>query len=201
MGCVISIDAPLTTERLRLRPFALPDVDDALSYLSQPEVVRYLYWDVRTRDEVAELVGSRADQRRLADEGDRLVLAMERVCDSRVIGEVSLLWRSVAHRQGEIGFILHPDTQGHGFASEAATRVLDLAFEDLGLHRVCGHTDGRNTASAGLMRRLGMREEAHLVQAEIFKGEWGDELVYAVLEDEWRDRRQASGLSNHRTSQ
>jgi RimJ/RimL family protein N-acetyltransferase len=30
-----------------------------------------------------------------------------------------------------------------------------------------------------------MRQEAHLRQNEIFKGEWGDELVFAVLEDEW----------------
>jgi RimJ/RimL family protein N-acetyltransferase len=38
------------------------------------------------------------------------------------------------------------------------------------------------------MRRLGMRQEAHFVQNEVFKGGWGDELVFAILEDEWRGR-------------
>jgi RimJ/RimL family protein N-acetyltransferase len=38
------------------------------------------------------------------------------------------------------------------------------------------------------MERLGMRREAHFVHNEIFKGSWGDELVYALLEDEWRGR-------------
>ena len=64
--------------------------------------------------------------------------------------------------------------------------LLFLAFERLEAHRVFGRTDARNEASARLMRRLGMREEAHFREAEIFKGEWGDELVFAILEDEWR---------------
>jgi RimJ/RimL family protein N-acetyltransferase len=38
------------------------------------------------------------------------------------------------------------------------------------------------------MERLGMRQEAHFRESEIFKGEWGDELVFAMLEEEWRDR-------------
>jgi RimJ/RimL family protein N-acetyltransferase len=38
------------------------------------------------------------------------------------------------------------------------------------------------------MERLGMREEAHLRENEIVKGEWTDELVYAMLEDEWKAR-------------
>ena len=76
-----------------------------------------------------------------------------------------------------------------GYASEAATALLEVAFGPLGLHRVFGRTDARNVASAALMRRLGMRQEAHLRENEIFKGAWGDELVFAVLEDEWNARR------------
>jgi RimJ/RimL family protein N-acetyltransferase len=45
-------------------------------------------------------------------------------------------------------------------------------------------TGHRNTASASLMERLGMRKEAHLRETEIVKGEWTDELVFAMLEDE-----------------
>jgi RimJ/RimL family protein N-acetyltransferase len=203
---VLTVDTPLTTERLSLRPYNDADVDDAYAFLSVPDVVRYLYWEVRTRDEVRALLADRARLHTLAAEGDRLVLAVERRSDHRVIGEVNLHWTSEPHRQGETGFVFHPEAQGQGYAREAATRMLDLAFDDLGLHRVCAHTDGRNTASAGLLTRLGMRQEALLREAEIFKGEYGDELVYAVLEDEWRGVRAAdaaagSARSNHRTSQ
>ena len=53
--------------------------------------------------------------------------------------------------------------------------LLGIAFGELGLHRVYGRTEGRNEASAGLMRRLGMRQEAHFRENELFKGAWGDE--------------------------
>jgi RimJ/RimL family protein N-acetyltransferase len=207
----LTVDAPLSTERLVLRPYADEDLDDVFGFLSLPEVVRYLYWEVRTREQVRDFLAERATLHTLAAEGDRLVLAVERAANGRVIGEVNLHWHSAEHRQGETGFVFHPDAQGQGFAREAATRMLDLAFDDLGLHRVCAHTDGRNTASAGLMARLGMQQEACLREAEIFKGEYGVELVYAVLEHEWRALRgatgeggsagQGSGRWNQRTSQ
>jgi RimJ/RimL family protein N-acetyltransferase len=37
-----------------------------------------------------------------------------------------------------------------------------------------------------VLEHLGMRREAHFVQNEFVKGEWTDEVVYAMLEDEWR---------------
>jgi RimJ/RimL family protein N-acetyltransferase len=55
----------------------------------------------------------------------------------------------------------------------------------LGLHRVIARVDARNDASARLARRLGMRQEAYLVRNEWFKGEWTDELDFALLEEEW----------------
>lgn len=63
--------------------------------------------------------------------------------------------------------------------------MLDLAFGPLGLHRVIGQCDARNDASAQLMKRLGMRQEAHFISNELVRGEWCDELDFAVLEDEW----------------
>ncbi len=61
--------------------------------------------------------------------------------------------------------------------------------DGLGLHRIAGRCDGRNIPSARVMERLGMRREAHFRENEIFKGEWGDEFVCAILEHEWRARR------------
>jgi RimJ/RimL family protein N-acetyltransferase len=70
--------------------------------------------------------------------------------------------------------------------------LLRLAFEDLGLHRVAARCDVRNTASARVMKRAGLRREAHLVQNEFVKGEWTDELIHAILRSEWA-ARQAPG--------
>jgi RimJ/RimL family protein N-acetyltransferase len=66
--------------------------------------------------------------------------------------------------------------------------MLALGFEGLGLHRIAGRLDGRNVASARVLERLGMRREAHLVENERVKGEWTDEVVYALLAREWVTR-------------
>jgi RimJ/RimL family protein N-acetyltransferase len=99
---------------------------------------------------------------------------------------VSLLWLSVQHALGEIGFAFHPDYQGRGYATEAARVVLRFAFEELKLHRVIGRLEARNTASARVLAKLGMRREALLAENEYVKGEWQSELDYAILDREWR---------------
>jgi aminoglycoside 6'-N-acetyltransferase len=186
IGRMVEITAPLETERLRLRLVRLQDVDDVHAYRSLPEVMRYLYDEPGSREDAEDIVIARSTMTRLRLDGDGIALAIERRADERVIGEVTLRVRSAEHRQGEIGFLLHPEVQGQGFAHEAVGAMLDLAFGPVGLHRVYGRTDARNESSAALMRRLGMRQEAHLRENEVFKGAWGDELIFAVLEDEWR---------------
>lgn len=88
-----------------------------------------------------------------------------------------------------------PVHSGHGYAAEAACRVVDLAFDHWDLHRLIAQLDSRNERSAALCVRLGMRREAHFVRADWFKGEWADLLVYAVLADECRRQGNSKALS------
>ena len=179
---------PLTTERLLLRRWRDADLDELHALQSDPDVVRYLPWGVKTREESAEWLRQRQAQDRLAQDDDAVSLAVERRADGRLLGAVNAWWRSAEHQQGEVGFMLARHAQGHGYALEAMTALLDVLFPALDLHRAYGRADARNDASIGLMRRLGMRQEAHLVENERFKGEWGDEVVCAVLRREWDAR-------------
>jgi RimJ/RimL family protein N-acetyltransferase len=179
---------PIATTRLTLRPFHKEDVEDFYAYASRAEVATYLYWEPRDPAEARQAVEDKLAMTAIRAEGDRIVLAVEGNEAGRLIGEVTLVWRSRPHRQGEIGFVFNPDYQRHGFATEATAALMELGFDVLGLHRIFGCCDARNHRSASLMERLGMRKEAHLVHNEIFKGEWGDELIYAVLDDQWRAR-------------
>ena len=103
-----------------------------------------------------------------------------------MIGSLFLFQRSVEHLQGEIGFVFNPGSQGRGLATEGAAEILRIGFQGLRLHRLSGRCDARNQASARLMERLGMRKEAHLIQNERVKGDWTDELVFAILAAEWQ---------------
>jgi RimJ/RimL family protein N-acetyltransferase len=106
-----------------------------------------------------------------------------------VAGDAGLCWLSATDREAEVGYTFSPAYHGKGYATEAATALVDLAFSGLGAHRVIGHLDARNTASAAVLERLGMRREAHFVENEWVKGEWTDDAVYAVLSSEWQAHR------------
>jgi RimJ/RimL family protein N-acetyltransferase len=186
---------PIQTERLFLRPFAETDFDALLAIQSRADVARYLYWDPRTAAEVRETLDTKVRATAIITEGDNLSLAAVSRETGEMIGDCSLLWTSAEHRQAEIGFVFHPDHHGRGYATEAAAALLALAFDDLRAHRVFGRLEARNTASARVLERLGMRKEAHLVENEHVKGEWQSEIVYAQLEREWASRRAGGAAS------
>jgi RimJ/RimL family protein N-acetyltransferase len=181
-------DREIRTERLLLRRYRDDDLDRLAAIQSLPEVARFLYWDPRSRAEVEPALAQRIAGTRLERDDDVVTLAVERLEDGLLLGDATIFLRSAEHRQVEVGYVFHPDTGGHGYATEATRALVDLAFADLGAHRVFARTDARNTASAALLRRLGLRQEAHLREAEIFKGSWGDELVFAILDREWSSR-------------
>ncbi len=176
---------PLLTERLLLRPFADGDLEALCAIHSREDVTRYLYWGSLSRDQVVELLERRKTMTAIGGEGDGLNLAAVLQESEALVGSFSLAWRSREHQLGEIGFEMHSDHHGRGYATEGAAVLLRLGFEELGLHRIIGRCDARNTASARVMERLGMRREAHLRENEFIKGEWTDELVYAMLASDW----------------
>lgn len=175
---------PIRTERLLLRAFVIDDLDDAHAYQRLPEVSRYLYREPLDLDRTRELV-AKAAELTFAGEGDVLVLAVQTTESMRVIGEIVLKWTSTTARQAEVGYVFHPSVGGRGYATEATRAVLDLGFRHYGFHRICARLDEQNTASAAVCRRLGMRQEARLVESDLTGGRWGTELVFAVLESEW----------------
>ncbi|WEK05578.1 MAG: GNAT family protein [Candidatus Devosia phytovorans] len=179
-------DYPLRTERLTLRPFTRGDVDAVFAYRRREDVARYLFDSALSREECALAVQQRIGQIALEAENDKIILAVELNDNSAVIGEVSLIWRSRDARQGEIGWIFDPNYQGNGYATEASNAILDLAFGPGDIHRIAARCDVRNQSSWRLMERLGMRREAHFREHAIFKSQWDEEFIYALLWQEWR---------------
>jgi RimJ/RimL family protein N-acetyltransferase len=178
----------IETPRLTLRPFRAGDFDDLYAYQSRPEVCRYLHWAPRDQAQVRAALDQQCREIRLDAEGDWLTFAVVWREAGRVIGEVGLKLLSREHQQGETGFVFNPDYGGRGLATEAAAAALTLAVDGLGWHRVIGCCDARNLASARLMERLGMHREAHFRHSLMMKGAWADELVYAILDHEWKAR-------------
>jgi RimJ/RimL family protein N-acetyltransferase len=186
-------ELPIETERLRLRPLEAGDHASLLAIYGREDVTRYLPSGVRDADGVSELLERKLAPTRLEEDGDALNLAVVLREDGRFAGEVMLFHRSTIHRAAEVGYVFDPAFHGRGFATEAAAELLGIAFEQVGYHRVYGRLDARNTASARVLEKLGMRREAHLVENEWLQGEWTDEVIYALLEREWLTARGRTG--------
>ena len=168
-----------------LRPFAAGDLEALHDLGSRPEVTRYLYWGPRSRAESEAALEAKLQRTRLVDTGDAINLAVIERANGAFVADGLLILTSDEHRGGEVGYIVHPEATGRGIATETARIMLSLGFEGAGLHRIIGRLDRRNAASARVLERLGMRREAHFVRNEMVDGEWTDEVVYAMLEEEW----------------
>ncbi len=177
---------------MRLRPFTVSDVDAVHAYHRLEEVARYQYWQPRSRDEVAAEVAKWLEPEAVAQAPDVITFAVTLKDNGALIGDMVLLFRDVAARQGEIGFTFNPAHAGQGYATEAAHAVLDFGFGQSGLHRIFGRCDARNMPSWRLMERLGMRREAHFLEHAVFKGGWDEEFYYAMLSREWADLRRGA---------
>lgn len=179
---------PIRTERLILRPIAPTDAAPMHVYKSDPDAVQYVPYAPLELVDVEQRIATTWSNTRFAKEGDAVSLAVEEPATGRLVGDVVLFWRSETDRSGEVGYIFDPRAGGRGYATEAVGALLELGFDGLGLHRIVARIDERNTASARVVERLGFRREARLVESEWFKDEWTTLLVYALLEDEWRER-------------
>jgi RimJ/RimL family protein N-acetyltransferase len=178
---------PVETSRLLLRPIdPSGDIEALYAYQSLPEVCRYVPYEPRTREDVAQRLADPEKVRSMLTEpGQAVNLAVEIKATGMVVGDVMLFWPDESN--AEIGYVIHPDHQGKGIATEASAALLELAFagHGLGVHRVIARIDQRNPASAAVLTKLGMRREAVLVENEWFKGEWSTEVDFAILDREW----------------
>jgi RimJ/RimL family protein N-acetyltransferase len=185
---VLQPDFPIETDRLLIRPLdPATDVDDVFAYQSRADVCRYIPYEPRTREQIAERIADSERTRSTLDkDGQVMSLAVELRETGRVIGDVVLIYGSAEHQCAEIGYVFNPDVHGNGYATEASRALLALAFDGLRVHRVIARIDERNEPSAAVLRRVGMRQEARLVENELFKGEWTNEIDFAILASEWR---------------
>lgn len=178
----------IETERLILRPLSLSDADDLFQYQSHPEIVRYIPWPERTREQVIEALEKYATSGKseLKENGDFILLAWELKSTGQVIGQSNLGFKSLEDQCADMGWVTHQDFQRQGYAYEASRALISHAFANFPLHRIIAEIDTRNPESAQLAEKLGMRREGEFKEAEFFKGQWCSMWLYAILKSEFK---------------
>jgi [ribosomal protein S5]-alanine N-acetyltransferase len=175
----------LTTDRLILREFREDDLAAVHEYASDPEVVRYMPWGPNSEDDTRDFI-ARALVYQSDDPRANYELAITLRGDGKLVGGCGIHGMSFANRSALMGYCLHRDAWGHGYATEAARALLAFGFDTLRLHRVAATCDIGNIASARVLEKIGMRREAQFREDTLLRGHWRDSYLYAVLEDDGR---------------
>ena len=177
----LAVSLPIITQRLVLRRFTHDDASDLLELVSHPSFARAVPEMEPTESGIHRYIEQQLSYQPF--ERDK-VFDLAVVCkpDGKVIGLLTLVRQE---QVGAIGWALGEEFRGHGYAAESAGALLDYAFASLGLHRIEAETGCHNEPSWRLMERLGMRREAHLLEAIAGDGRRLDSYVYALLAGEW----------------
>lgn len=144
---------PIRTDRLVLRRFTVDDRARFLSYRRHADVARFQSWGESFSEEEADRF---LDEMTTAPEwrlGHWFQVAVERTSDGLLLGDVAF-WPDHDGGTVEIGYSLHPDAQGHGYASEAVAALV-RALRDRGVATVVAGCDPDNASSIRLLERLG----------------------------------------------
>ncbi|MBB6459508.1 GNAT family N-acetyltransferase [Flammeovirga kamogawensis] len=172
----------LETNRLLLRSIDLNDAPDFFSYRSDTEANKYQSFVPVVLKEAEQLI------LRLPTDFNKIgtwfQLGICKKGEDNLIGDIGVHF--IDNEQVEIGITLSKDEQRKGFAKEALTVLFDFLFKELNKHRITASVDPANVDSLKLMEKLGMRKEAHHIQSLFFKGEWVDDIIFALLKKEWK---------------
>jgi [ribosomal protein S5]-alanine N-acetyltransferase len=168
------------TERLRLEPLVVAHAAEMLWFLADERIYRFIPHEpppdlarVIARFERLEKRGPVA--------GDRTWLnwAVRAKDDLRCIGRIEVTLRP--DRSAYFAYEIAPALWGHGFATEACSRIVAALFADYDVVAIVAEVDTRNTASIRLVERLGFRCGPLRPNADFFKGAVSDEYTFTLV--------------------
>ncbi|WP_036128064.1 MULTISPECIES: GNAT family N-acetyltransferase [Lysinibacillus] len=167
----------ITTQRLLIRKFEAQDWQAVYSYMSDETVMHYMPEGVLTEEQVQKFITENS-----ADQAKHFAITLRD--QPEVIGHL-VFHRCFGEHTYEIGWVLNPAYQQHGYASEAAQALLDYGFSKLKLHRIIATCQPENIASYRVMEKIGMRREGFFKKCIPHGDNWWDEYYYAILQEEW----------------
>ena len=166
----------IVTSRLKLRSARPDDLEAMHAVLSDPRATRW--WSTpphETLDETRAWLDSM-----IANGPDQPDFVIER--DGVVIGKAGF-WKLP-----EVGYILHPDHWGLGFAGEAVEAAIGHVFATRDIEELTADVDPENAASIRLLERLGFNRTGFAERTWNIAGEWKDSLYYGLSRADWRTR-------------
>jgi len=174
----------INSDRLFLRPIQMEDAESVFQYRSNAQVNQYQGWMPKTIDDIHEFITNKVSNE-INLPGTWFQFVIIKKDDKELIGDIGVHFLASDASQVEMGCTLNQEYHGKGFAFEAVQSIINYLFDDLGKRRIIASIDSRNHPSIRLIQRLGFRKKGLIKENSELNSEWVDDLVYALLKDEW----------------
>lgn len=172
----------LETERLILRKITMDDAADIHTYVSNPEVSKYVFWEVhRSLSATEDYIKFILD---LYENGKLSPWGIQYKEDGRIIGTVDFINWQTNHRTAEIGYALSEDYWGKGIATEAAKGLINFGFNYMDLVRIQAKCLVENAGSERVMEKAGMAFEGILRKFIFIKGAHYDVKMFSIINED-----------------
>jgi RimJ/RimL family protein N-acetyltransferase len=181
------IGPEITTHRLMLSQLIESDAPAMYEYRSAPEVFRYQSFEPSSIEDVEAFIGN-LQSNAFDTPGSWFQFAIRLKESDLLVGDVGVHFTADDPLHVELGFTMAPAYQGKGLGTESVTGLLDYLLVTCQKHRVFASVDPRNEPSIALLKRVGMRKEAHDHKSLWFKGDWVDDLVFGISNSQWESR-------------
>lgn len=174
------------TNRLTLRPFKEPDLDDILALWNDPEAQR-----TQSMDFVVPRTPQWKDTFRGWLNNARFHAIVVLKDTDEFVGYLTLRDEQPKNRDGDLGIMLVRKHWGKGYGTEVMQFVVDYAFRPLNLHRVSLGVFAVNERGMNLYKKVGFVEEGRIRKSQWIDGAWHDCILMGILQDEWAARQQS----------
>jgi len=173
----------IETPRLIIRCMKLSDLADSFEHRGCADVNKFIA--VPLTFEQTQIRLENAVQPWNGNENEKLGLAIELKKEKKLVGELMFKYTNLASSIGEVGYRLNNKYQRNGYAFEAVHALFRHLFQEMNLHKLTALCLADNSASWGLMEKLGMNKEGFLREHFRISECWFDGFTYGILSKEF----------------
>lgn len=177
----------LQSKRLHLHTISTEHAKEVFDYRSETKTNKYQGWIPENLDDVYDFITNKVSKT-IDDVDSWYQLVIINKENNKLIGDIGIHFLDDDKKQVEIGCTLAKSQHGKGFACEALSEIIRFLFSDLNKHRITASVNPANLKSIAMFERLGFRKEAHFIKSILIDGEWVDDVIYAMLKDEWTNK-------------
>ncbi|WP_313529886.1 GNAT family N-acetyltransferase [Sphingobacterium multivorum] len=177
----------IDSERLAIRPIMPEDSRAIFGYRSDKETNKYQGWIPDSLAEVDAFIAKNPSIFNLPESWFQLIM-IDKIAKA-VIGDIGVHFFGTEHLQVELGCTIKKESQQQGYAKEGLKTVAEVLFRQYNKHRIIASVAPENKASIQLLTSLGFRQEAHFVKSYFHNGQWEDDVVFAILAEEWKSAK------------